>query len=217
MSNFSVSIDLLENNTEIGQKILQAISKKINNIIVKKIDTIQQKISLETVNYLKTTNTYFSLIDGELAGHFGLPPTVRKSYVDNILNKIGSNIEVNFKKFVIRNKNISGYLQIDVLINNFSDILSMLDSTIMTERGVLLNWLQWLLLEGDRVIVSQHEIMPSIQGRSKKMIMIKSNAGVWRVPPEFSGVQNDNWLTRAILNSGEYLKIIEKIIETEII
>mgnify|MGYP003646261604 FL=1 len=67
-------------------------------------------------------------------------------------------------------------------------------------QGTPLEWLKWLLLEGDRVIVANYRFEPSNKGTSRtgEGIMIKTRGGGWNVPPQFAGVDNDNFATRAL-------------------
>ena len=207
-----LTIDLLETNKQIEKKILDAIAEHINTVLLHNKDVMRQNIADETFTYLQSTNIYQSLIDGDLAGHFGLSPRARRNNVDSILARICANIVVETKPLVFRGGNFVGGMTVQVLIKDFSDILLMIEGTVMTERGDLLPWLRWLLLEGDRILVTEHDVVPSVEGRSKKMIMFKDTAKVWRVPTEYAGTIFDNWLTKAIL-SNDYFQLIEHTIE----
>lgn len=220
MSRISISIDLVETNQAITKKIHSAIIKSLNKIIAKSVSRISSKIKEQTVAYLKNTPTYESLINGELSKHFGIRVGTGKDKLDAILQTIADNIYV--KNDVIHSRFTSnryrGGLSVRVLKDDFEDILSLPEAQIITEKGTILPYMDWLLIRGNAIIISEYEIsFESGKGRSGGAIMIDSNAGVWRVPPQYAGTINDNWLTRSIVGAGsQYIQLINAIIKQEI-
>jgi hypothetical protein len=101
-----------------------------------------------------------------------------------------------------------GGLEIGVLQADFADILSLPEASIVDASGNVLPWLEWLLLRGDQIIIAGHQIQfgnfPN--SRSGNAIMIEDDSQAWRIPPIFSGVINDNWLTRVLDQS---MRVIE--------
>lgn len=216
--NFTFTIDLLEDDKTISNKILKGLAEEFNLRVSKKIAIIKNNISIEVVNFLKQSNIYKSLISGDLAAHFGLPISTRKTMVDNIVQKIGNNIEVEHRILKVRSGGFTGGVEIGILVKDFSDILSMSEAFVTTEKGQVLPWLEWLLIKGNKIIISEHEIhLIGGKGRSMGGIMVKNNAGVWRVPSEYSGVVSNNWLTRMFSdNIIQFSDIINKILEKEL-
>lgn len=214
-----LSIELLETDAQISRKILQEIADQFNKDVSGKLPSITQKIKLVTIEHLKSTFIYESLISGDLAGHFGLPVLTRRNMVDNIVKTIAGNIEIEYNMIRVRGIDFTGGITIQVLLSNFSDILSMTEAFVTTERGQSLPWLEWLLIHGNKIIVSQHEIhLIGGKGRSGRGIMVKNDASIWRVPPAFSGTIRNNWLTRAFLEQPDiYLNKIKDILEKELI
>jgi hypothetical protein len=212
------TIELLETNKQIERKILDCIAEDFNNLIQPKLSIIREKISVATVAFLKGSETYESLMRGELAGHFGLPVWGRRMMIDNVIQKIGDNIEIDYTPVRVRAGGFIGGAEIGVLVKDFSDILAMMEASVDTEKGQILPWLEWLLIRGDQIIISEYEInFISAQGRSAKAIMVKNNSAVWRVPPEYSGVMGDNWLTRFFtIYHNVYSTLLEQILQTEL-
>lgn len=67
-----------------------------------------------------------------------------------------------------------------------------------------IEWLKWLLIEGRRYVVKNYiftEKLDSAKSRGGGL-MIPKKGGGWRVPREYAGTIDDNFLTRAI---DEYL------------
>ena len=79
---------------------------------------------------------------------------------------------------------------------------------VVTRKSVKLHWLAWLLQAGSSMIVSGYEYTPSFEGRSGGGVM--TGGGVWRVPPEFSGTESDNFITRALNNRDKQLSQLLK-------
>ena len=218
MSKIDVSVLLPESDTVIKSRILRAFIKEVNDHVANKIDNIRNSVRSATFNFYRGTETYDSLVNGELAGHFGLPLQNRQNNIDTILSTISNSIEVTFKPFKLVGSNIVNGLTIRVLLSDFSDILALPQATIITEKGDALDWLRWLLLAGDKIIIKEYEvdIRPG-DGRSGMGLMVSEQGGVWRVPPEFSGTMNNNWLTRTLVeNSQPYLSILGNIIRKEL-
>jgi hypothetical protein len=215
VTSLDISVKLLESDSRIENKVLNAIAEEVNDKIIHIIDKIRDEIRLATVLYLQSTGTYESLVNGDLAGHFGLVQGRREYHVNVILQTIANNIEVEYRKLKRVAKHFTGGLQIRVLIKDFSDILGLPQAVQFTERLEPLEWLDWLLTKGDRPIIKEWEIRfyPG-KGRSGMAIMVEDDAESWRVPPEFSGTIRSNWLTKDI-NNPIYLSIIKTVIQKE--
>ena len=79
---------------------------------------------------------------------------------------------------------------------------------------VNLKWLDWLLFEGDRIIVGTFHFEGSSKGRSELGTM--KTGGSFRVPPYYSGTANSNFVTRAFSDTqfqSEMQNIIKKSLE----
>jgi hypothetical protein len=213
LSQFSIHI--LENDSVIKRKILSSTANYLNKNVPKIVDSISKDVRAMTTTFLKDTDTYKSLINGELAGSFGLPQNTRHYDVDQILSTIATNMEVKYEKTRYSGGKFSTFLKVGAVLRDFSDILALSESRVITDEGTILEWLRWLLTAGDKIIISEHQVrLRHGRGRSGLGIMIQSNAGGWRVPPEYAGTMTNNWLTKSLLNnSNKYLLLVEDIIE----
>jgi hypothetical protein len=214
--NFTVEI--LESTDQISKKILKAIAEEFNNRMQSKKARIEERIRNFTISFFKSTDTYDSLVNGELAANFGLPAANRRIMVDSIIDKIGDSIRIDIKPIKQFGKKFRGQTNINVLVNDFSDILSMAEAMVSTEDGSSLPWLEWLLLKGDVLIINEYDVrLIGGKGRSGLGIMVKDSASAWRVPPQYSGTIRDNWLTRTIkIYKDQYLQNISTILKQEL-
>ena len=78
---------------------------------------------------------------------------------------------------------------------DFFNLLGLQEGHVLTEKGGDLHWLDWLIRQGDRTVVLGWNYVPAPTGRSGGWEM--NIGGVWRVPPEFWGTLDDNFITRA--------------------
>jgi len=191
------SLQLLESNSDIRQKILNALLTECERTIDKSIPDIRDKTKSALIDALKTEPEYNALKSGILKLEFGIPNT---EIIDDIINKLANTINITKKTLTINNNGLSGGLTITAISSDIGDLLS--DSSAMvvdTERGYSLPWLDWLLLKGNSIIVRNYTVKfgPSPASRTGEAIMVESNKN-WRVPAEFVGTEKNNWTTRAI-------------------
>jgi hypothetical protein len=222
------AIQITESVKSIEKKINNAIANHFNRAVPRALQPIDDAIVALTLDVYRDSATYHSLINGLLKYNFGLPSDA-KARVENILQTIVENLETSFYPFKVVGNEIRGKIRIQVLRTNFNDVLGLSTSTLNIESthttGDVLNigeslelpWLQWLLIEGDTIIINDYDILykPGA-GRSGGAIMVPRDSRSWRVPPQFSGTIDNNWLTRTLVDGRRYLSGIAKIIEREI-
>ena len=72
-----------------------------------------------------------------------------------------------------------------------------------------LNWLEWLLEKGDTPIIIGYRYSASDKGRTGGGIM--KPGGAFRIPPQFSGTEEENFVIRALVGEPQQQEI-ERII-----
>lgn len=133
-----------------------------------------------------------------LASQLGLPKNQSEHIMETIVDSVVDGLNISFTS--------SG--------NNYIVVLSFIDSSLrhilnLPEAAHDIPWLQWLLVEGDKILVTGHKIVIDYGNtgkytkwsRSGHSLMKKNNSGSWRVPPEYAGTINDNWITRTLENN----------------
>lgn len=169
-----------------------------------------------TLHFLTNTDTYRSLVSGELAAHFGF--IKGESVLRPILNTFVESIHYRFDPFS-QNKGSFSFLGI---LDDYSDVFS-LDSAYIKGKnkpGITtqypLPWLNWLLLQGDAILVKDYHIeIGGLKSRSGEAIMVRG--GNWKIPSGFGGTAANNWITRMSPKGTkaitEYDKTLERILE----
>lgn len=213
-----ITFDIVETDTQLEKLMLLEVAKELNLRIPRRLSIIDDKMRIATLSFLQATDTYGSLVYGDLAAHFGIPFSGREQRIDRILQAVVNRMEIHYVPVTLRGRAYNGGLKFKILLKNLSEVLTLNDGLVITEKGQILEWLRWLLTLGDRIIISEYEIeLQPGRGRSGGGFMVPENAGVWRVPPVFAGTINDNWLTRAFKdNINSYLSIIEQIVKNEL-
>lgn len=172
--------------------------KQLNVRVNARKNLVLEEVKSLTNAFLRSTETYQSLVSGQLATHFGFRKGNERGRLEPILNTFVNSIHYTFVPFA-RGK---GSFTISGFVNGFSDVLSLPEALIQGSSDKKLStayplpWLNWLLLQGDRVIVQDYHIeigsVAAKSSRSGKAIMV--GGGTWAVP-ELGGTEGNNWIT----------------------
>lgn len=195
-----VSIDLINTDNEIRKMIIDEIVKQLNQKVKAATKDIKSQLSVLIENELRKTNVYREAQVGELNAMLGFHQGRERHIMDTIISVIASEVKIDFTPFKNNNNiNITGGYEIYMIDADFKKALS--HSLAFTNNdGQKLPWLKWLLLDGD-VVITGHRMLikPTKYGRSKEAIMVDTfrQASFWRIPPEFSGIKELNWITKA--------------------
>lgn len=197
MSNIKYNINIVESNEQIANRILKALKVDLDKYLSKIFDKAKPKIVNLIHNAITSSPEYNSLLSGDLKYEFGLPDS--DSRVKTILN-FWTKINAEYKKVTINGSKLSGGFTLSMIKSDYSDVLSSSAAVFKTEKGTDLNWLEWLLLFGSKTIIKDYEVEFGYNPRSRtgQAVMRGVKRGKWSVPYEFSGTQNNNWITRAI-------------------
>lgn len=217
-SRAQLTFNVVETDAQLEKLMLLEVAKELNLRIPRRLSVIDDKMRVATLSFLRATDTYSSLVYGDLAAHFGIPANNREQRIDRILQAVVNRMEIDFVPISLRGRTYNGGLKFRVLLKNLSEVLTLSDGMVITEKGQTLEWLRWLLTLGDKIIISEYDVkLQPGRGRSRGGYMVPKDAGSWRVPPVFAGTLSDNWLTRAFNdNINSYLSIIEQIVKNEL-
>ena len=103
----------------------------------------------------------------------------------------------------------NGGLEVNFQPSTFDNLIGLPEGHVKYSDGDL-HWLNWLLNAGDTIIIVNYQYNPATgMGRSGLGTMIPG--GVFRVPPQFSGTSDNNFITRALLGTTQEDQIINLI------
>jgi hypothetical protein len=208
-----ITIKLIDSVSKITTDINLSIAQYLNDRIIKnRLSTINkiksyipawinsqpEIISLQS----QTTNTLFAL--------FGLRSGSTNSIVEDITNSVVNSLSLSFTPI---DNQLNGGITIELQPADFQNLLSLQSGHVVYSQGDL-HWLNWLLTMGNSVIIANYNYSPqSGAGRSRQGIM--KFGGSFRVPPQYSGTDTDNFITRALTGSTQEDQITQ-IINTEL-
>lgn len=197
-----IDFKLLDSAKVINQNILKALLPETNKYLVKVVNKLKTTLPLVVKATITNSPEYQSLLSGQLKYEFGIPDSQDK--VANLIELWSTRININYNPLRISNNQLKGSFSASMIRIDFSDVLYS-DYAIVVDnfRGYSLPWLEWLLLKGNSTIIKNQRVIigPNKASRTGLAVMRDSSAS-WKVPSQFAGTIDDNWITRA-LDSAE--------------
>lgn len=174
--------DLEKSQKEMFRKFVEKNRRKIRSVVKPVI-----------IDALLESPEMHSLRNGQLKADFGL--TFDPSYA--IAWSVADSMKVRYTPVPNATMGFSIYIQPSKHTN-----LYQLDQAYqLTEDGVKLPWLQWLLEKGDSIIVADFGVLYRRgAGRSEMGVMVKNKAP-FRVDSAYSGTEDDNFISRALVRN----------------
>lgn len=207
----TITLKLLESVDQIESNILSALSVQFNASMKSKKNKILQDVKTLIPSWISSQPEMQSLLSSDplsLIGQFGItisPTSIVSAIVSSVVNSANILIIPYDKKLS------GGGIELNIQPDNFANLLGLPQGHSFYQDGNL-HWLDWLLNRGDEIIVAGYQYDPQTGiGRSKLGNM--KTGGSFRVPPEFSGTEQNNFITRALVGSNQE-KQISKIFET---
>jgi hypothetical protein len=218
----SVSISPRESQKEIEALIAKELTKMIGPVFKGALKPIKSGVREAVHGAILNCPEMQSLNGGALQWDIGLPSGQAAAVVNGWANAVANSVIVEFKPIKIRSKTATGGIIIEIQPSDYNNRLrtdlrsiwgdNMEDTTYVAEvDSLLLSW-------GDRILIGDYDIEYGNIGRSGGARMKKKKGASWgiskglsRVPPEFAGTQNNNFITRA-LGNAQIQSEIEKII-----
>jgi len=208
-----LQLKLVETPSQIATLIMNEIKAVLNGILSSSAKSIEVEIRTLFMDAITGSDTWQSLKDGKLRAEFGLPDDV-DTRLSNILDIWLDSIIVDYKP-VTGTTTLHGGISLYMLQSDWNDVISSESAIILTKVGQILPWLEWLLIYGDKIIIRDYEIVmkQTNKSRSGMALMVKRASGRWRMPPEYAGSTNSNFVTKLLDGISDN---IQTIIETEL-
>lgn len=204
-----ISFTLLENSSEIYRQILTALLPDVVSYMHDATALVKKDLPQIIMNAILASPEYDSIVGGKL--RFDLGISDGSSKLDGLLQIWTNNIMVVYDTPNINGNTIRSKFSISMITADYSDVLGS-DYAQMTDnqRGYSLPWLHWLLLDGTKILVDNHQVIIGPNPRSRTSMAIMGQGAGWSIPNEFAGTQNNNWLTRAIDSSSDSINNLLK-------
>jgi hypothetical protein len=194
---------LKESAHEIRRKVLDLISLEIRDIFKAASPKIEAKARSLFIKAISNCPEMVALWNpNDLGGELGVTGVGQKQR--DIYNRWLEEITVDFTKVGVEKggRGITCKLYLNMVADGYHSVLSMMESHYVTEKGVNIPWLQWLLMQGDAKLVMGYDVKwnPQHSGYSRTgtALMIRSKEKRWGIPPEYAGNFDNNFVTRAL-------------------
>ena len=211
MTEAILTIKLLEKSKIIQRKILRAAAKELNNIFRRSGSGINRDFRKFVNDVIIAQPEIQELSGGILQGAFGIPRGMETAAIDNIIIAIVDSIFIELRDIKESgSKVLKGGMSIYIQPSNFSNLLSLPTGSV-TIKGGSIPWLQWLLTAGDKVLIGDFDVhYKSGLGRSG-LAHMRAKSGAFRVPPSYSGTEDNNFITRAFIGTeSRFIEILRK-------
>jgi len=190
-------ISVVTTQQQIERYISNGIQNTIGKAISRIVPIILNKTQVLFVSAIQASQEYNSISDGDLKHELGLVDG--KQRLDNIIDIAKNTIHIQKSPVIITKRGLSGKLSILGVPLGYSDLLGSSDATLSTKKYDL-PWLDWMLNLGDKIIVRDYffDLEKTSKSRTGLGIMRGASGSGWRVPPQYSGTIDDNFITRSI-------------------
>lgn len=188
----------------------------INDTLLRIIEDMKKRIPQELPDILKMSNQYKELINAnsDIYTQIG-NENIEKDFesIFTLLSTVTSE-NIEFIPCKIRNGEVSsGYLEINIIPDDFKQVLEADFSKFISEKGFTVPWFGWLvqaekseynpIIHGYRISYSFPE-----KSRTDGAIMLKAGALSWSLPPDYTGTTRKNFITEVIDAQQIYLEKI---------
>lgn len=195
-----ISVKIVETKEEIRNAIVDALIPEIDKHILEILGRIKYPIQTIIAKAIKESPEYQSLVDnaGKLRGALGVVNAV--DAMDRIIDQWKAQVGIVYDKVRNQRGRIKGGFAIEMIRNDYADVLDLEVSSFISENNYLVPWLEWLLLAGRTRVVQNYQIVygPSLFSRTGLAIMKPTIGAGFAVPGEFSGTATNNFVTRAL-------------------
>jgi hypothetical protein len=198
-------MSLLTPESEIAAQINEQWRVYLNDGLRAASNNVKKRL-LERVRELILANTTSqNLMTGDLAKELGIIDG--RAIMEEIISIVQNSIEFEFQPIM---SDFRGGYTVRVLKMDFQDVLSMPDAAYVSNNGILIPWLNWLLFAGQSPVIYGYRVQmnPNNPNNSRTGAIMVKDSGAWSVPAVDAGTQDDNFLTRALESLDEEIKDI---------
>lgn len=208
-----IEVNFVEKQNTFKAKIYEAVADQLNRLLFRKRGAMIRDLRNLIPGWVSSQPEMISLDSdvgvGSLAAELGLVYGTGIEAVNAIVVAATNSFALDITK--VDAKTLRGGVNAKFMPATFASLLNLPEGIVRTEKGDDLHWLKWLLLDGFQVIVTGYSFRFKKAGRSGGGYM--GTGGIWRVPPEYAGTKDDNFITRALtgpLNEQQIAEVFKR-------
>lgn len=173
------------------QDILSEFLRHVANALNAAVPIIQSRTRTIVAEALRASDGWAAINNGELADVLCIEHG--SSALNQIERAIIENIQIIRRPVSIGGQYITGGFSVNILDDSYKEVLSAGNTSYSTVNGKLIPWLEWLLFYDTGPVIRKGKLIRTNRG----VIAARDNNDLY-IPSAYAGVQNDNFLTRAI-------------------
>ena len=214
-----MSITLKQSDSFITKEILNRLAREANSAFSKVAQKAPLLVKGQVESAILDSPEINSIQGGSLLAELGLPKNVAASAPQSIARAVSANVFFENRTVRVAGNKLIGGLRLGIMPEtSWPAIFGIPEASFnyyskKYKKSVKLDWLYWLLFMGDNVIVQDFEFDMGGMGRSGGGTMSYSPGSMWKIDSQFSGNQDDNFITRALENPvtvNNMLKILSR-------
>jgi hypothetical protein len=214
---FGFKVVVTDPTTVIQRRLRESIATHMNDAVRASMRGIRVSLLKLIEGAIRNAPETQELKGGILQAELGPPSSLVDSWIDYVIAKLVSTIDIKFVPIPIFKGKFAGKLTVSILPKNLmDDVIAHSAGSYLTDKGVRIPWVEWLLKLGDKIIVREFKVNYNNPQNSRTGLatMAKTKTKGWRVPPAYSGKINDNMITRAL---DDWADQVPYIIEKELV
>lgn len=201
MPSASVSVRLdFADPRQLADAVLGGLAEVLDAACRRAAGAIRARVGAVAAAAVRASPEYASLVAGDLRHQLGVADAA--PVLGAVAAKLAGSVAVTPLGVRRAGDGLAGGLRLELLRADYDEVLSA-GGSFRSEGGHQIDWLRWLTLEGDRLLVADHAYVAGPSRSSRTGYGVMARPGSWRVPPEYAGVAADNWLTRALLRTDD--------------
>lgn len=197
-----LSVKVTTPDSQLKKFILQGIADHLTITFKAASPRIKSRIQELVKRAIITSPEYISLTTSKLKGELGVVDAAKD--METIINIWLESYVVNSDTVQVVGNGFRGGFESQMIQGDFKDVIYNFSAKYYTDKGLVIPWLEWLLVAGQAVLVKNYKVLfkgglPA--SRTGLAIMVKSASSNYK----FSGLggpnfEDDNMVTRAIKN-----------------
>lgn len=194
------------------QQFFKAVSAELTEVFQKSLIDIKNDLGKFIRERIEDTPEYQSITTGQLHGELGLVNP--KASMDAVIAQVIDSMQLQIDNVGFSSSySMRGGISLNLIPSNYADLLG-LPAAKYTSNQYEIPWLEWLLIKGNNLLVLNYRVITNLNvvskrySRTGKGLMIKSKTRNWRVPPQYQGTPDDNFLLRAFISDEVEWKML---------
>jgi len=207
----SIKVD----QSQMNKAVLEATKYTLNEMLRRAVSGINRDIHSMIDSMINGSFEAKSIVSGELQHQLEIKNG--HEVINDILTILSQSVTCTIVPMTSSSNSLKGGLKITVFKDALEKIINLQSGIYQTKFNEV-PWLRWLLTQGDSIIIfSVHTTANNNTSPANSQTNSPSQSGIakleagggWRIPPQFAGTEDSNWITKTFAP----LKIKDRIVE----